>query len=154
MTSKKDGRKIYLEDMSVGDTFRSGNHLIDADQIVRFAQQFDPQPFHLEEQAAASTLFKGLAASGWHTAAITMRLMVDSLPFSHGLIGADASLSWPRATRPGDVLRVESEILEIRMSKSKPGQAFVTIQHLTLNQHNEVCQKSVTKILAFSKTVA
>ncbi len=112
----------YLEDFEPGQTFRSGRIRIDAERIKSFAAEFDPQPFHLDERAAADSIFRGLAASGWHTAAITMRLLVDSdLKLAGGIVGAGFDeLRWPRPVRPGDELRVESEVLEIRASKSRP----------------------------------
>src|ERR1700722_16811712 len=111
--------KLYLEDIAVGMEFVSGEHQLDAAQIKAFASQFDPQPFHLDEQAAQGSFFQGLAASGWHTMAITMRLLVESLPFSQGVIGAGAELSWPRPTRPNDVLHVKSTITDIMPSRSE-----------------------------------
>ena len=105
--------RLYLDELSVGQRFTSGAHALDAAQIKAFAGQFDPQPFHLDEEAAQGTLFAGLAASGWHTAAITMRLLVDGgAPIAGGVIGAGGEIAWPRPTRPGDVLQVESEVLE------------------------------------------
>src|SRR5215217_7844612 len=114
----------YLEDFEAGQTFRSGRIPIDAERIKSFAAEFDPQPFHLEERAAADSIFRGLAASGWHTAAITMRLLVDSdLKPAGGIVGAGFDeFRWPRPVRPGEVLRVESEVLETRASKSRPEQ--------------------------------
>src|SRR4051812_46681465 len=103
--------RFFLDDLQVGQRFVSGTHLVDEDQITAFARQFDPQPFHLDDAAAKASLFGGLAASGWHTAAITMRLLVESgLPLEGGIIGAGGEVAWPRPTRPGDVLRVESEV--------------------------------------------
>lgn len=145
-------RKLFLDDLSVGDTFRSGTHLIDEQQIKSFALQFDPQPFHLDNQAAEHTFFAGLAASGWHTAAITMRLLVSSLPLDAGLIGAGSELEWSTATRPGDELRVETTVLAINPSKSKPDRGLVTFQTLTLNQHDEVRQRSIAKLLVFRRS--
>ena len=104
---------VYLEDLSVGQRFTSGTWTLDAEAIKRFAAEFDPQPFHTDEEAAKETFFGGLAASGWHTAAVTMRLLVDGgAPIGRGVIGAGGEIAWPRATRPGDTLHVESEILE------------------------------------------
>lgn len=104
--------RLYLDDLHVGQRFTSGVHALDTAQIKAFAGQFDPQPFHLDDEAARSTLFAGLVASGWHTAAITMRLLVQGgVPIARGLIGVGAEVSWPRPTRPGDVLRVESEVV-------------------------------------------
>ena len=104
----------YFDDLHVGQRFISGTHLIDEEQIKAFARQFDPQPFHLDSQAAKDTMFEGLVASGWHTAAITMRLMVENgLQIAGGLVGAGAELTWPKPTRPDSTLHVESEILEL-----------------------------------------
>lgn len=116
-------KELFLEDLAVGQTFGSGRLQIDAEDIKRFATDFDPQPFHLDEQAARETIFRGLAASGWHTAALTMRLLVESeFNPAGGLVGASMDeLRWPRPVRPGDGLRIVIEILEIRPSKSRPG---------------------------------
>ncbi len=120
--------------------------------IKTFAAAFDPQPFHLDEAAARATIFGGLSASGWHTAAATMRLLVTGgLPFATGLIGLGGEISWPRPTRPGDTLRVESEILAILPSRSKPNQAIVTVRSITLNQHAEEVQLLTSKILAYKR---
>src|SRR5262245_4344470 len=115
--AKPDGR-FYLDDLHVGQHFTGAtHHLVDAAQITAYARQFDPQPFHLDDAAARQTLFGGLAASGWHTMAITMRLLVEGgLPLAGGIIGAGAEIAWPRPTRPGDILRVVSEIEEITPS--------------------------------------
>lgn len=142
---------IYLEDIAVGDVFTSAEHLLDAEQIKAFARQFDPQPFHLDEDAARHSFFQGLAASGWHTAAITMRLLVDSLPFARGVIGAGSQLTWPQATRPGDVLKVTSTLLSITPSRSKPDRALVEVECVTSNQRGEVLQRSINKVLSFRR---
>jgi len=119
----------------------SATHLIDAAQIKAFARQFDPQPFHLDEEAAKSTLFGRLVASGWHTAAISMRLQVESgLPIAGGMIGIGGEMSWPRPTLPGDVLRVETEIKEVRPSRSRPDRGVVRVYSETRNQRDEVVQ--------------
>lgn len=142
---------LYLDDLAVGDEFRSAEHRLDAAQVKNYARQFDPQPFHLDENAARDSFFGGLAASGWHTASITMRLLVESLPFARGVIGAGAEIAWPRPTRPGDVLHVRSTVLEIRPSRSRPDRGLVTMESLTLNQDNEVCQRLVATLLAFRR---
>jgi acyl dehydratase len=112
---------LFLEDLRVGQRFSSGAHTVDAAQIKAFAKQFDPQPFHLDGEAAKATLFGGLAASGWHTAAITMKLLVESgLPLGGGIIGSGGEISWPKPTRPGDTLSVVSEIEEVNPSRSRP----------------------------------
>ncbi len=116
--------QLYLDDLYVGQRFTSGTYVMEAARIKEFAAEFDPQPFHLDEAAARMSLFKGLVASGWHTAAVAMRLLVTGgLPFANGIVGFGGQLSWPRPTRPGDILRVESEIVEITPSRSKPHQA-------------------------------
>ena len=144
MTLRRDpgaDRRLYLEDLHVGQRFVSRSHAIDKEQIKAFAAQFDPQAFHLDEEAAKTTWFGGLAASGWHTAAITMRLLVDGgAPIAGGVIGAGGEISWPRATRPGDVLTVESEVLEIAPSRSKPDRGKVTLRSETRNQRGEIVQ--------------
>jgi acyl dehydratase len=141
---------LYLEDLHVGQRFTSGVYRVDEDRIKAFAAEFDPQPFHLDQAAAQGSIFGGLAASGWHTAAITMRLMVTGgLPFAAGIIGAGGEIAWPRPTRAGDILRVESEIVEIVPSRSKPNQAFVKVRSTTLNQDGEPVQVFTGRILVF-----
>jgi acyl dehydratase len=143
---------VYLEDLRVGQRFTSGTYLMEESGIKAFAAAFDPQPFHLDEAAARTTIFGGLAASGWHTAAATMRLLVTGgLPFATGLIGVGGEISWPRPTRPGDTLRVESEILAILPSRSKPNQAIVTVKSITLNQNAEEVQVLTSKILLYKR---
>ncbi|EMX8448120.1 MaoC family dehydratase [Pseudomonas aeruginosa] len=143
---------IYLEDLAVGDVFLSDHYTLDAEQIIRFATEFDPQPFHLDHHAARDTFFQGLAASGWQTASITMRLLVASLPLARGIIGAGAEMAWPQATRPGDVLRVTSKIISITPSLSKPDRGIVVVECITSNQKDEVLQRMVTTILCFKKS--
>ncbi|HXM45468.1 MAG TPA: MaoC family dehydratase [Bryobacteraceae bacterium] len=145
-------RPLYLEDLHVGQRFKSGAYRIDEDGIRTFAEEFDPQPFHLDDAAAQGTIFGGLAASGWHTAAITMRLMVTGgVPLAAGIIGVGGEIAWPRPTRAGDTLRVESEIVEIIPSRSKPNQALVKVRSTTLNQDGEPVQVFTGKILAFKR---
>jgi acyl dehydratase len=132
----------YLDDFAVGQTFGSGRMRIDEDRIKSFAAEFDPQPFHLDAEAARKSLFGGLAASGWHTAALTMRLLVESeIKPVGGIVGAGFDeLRWPRPVRPGDELRVESEVLEVRPSKSRPEQGIIKVRTTTLNQNGEAVQ--------------
>ena len=139
----------YLEYFAVGQTFRSGRLRIDAEQITTFAAAFDPQPFHLDEMAARHTIFRGLAASGWHTAAVTMRLLVESdLTPAGGLIGAGFDeCRWPWPVRPGDELRVESEVLEVRPSQSRPDQGLLKVRTTTLNQHGEAVQVLIANLM-------
>jgi acyl dehydratase len=143
---------LYLEDLYVGQRFTSGTHYMDEARIKEFAREFDPQPFHLEDAAAKSSVFGGLAASGWHTAAVAMRLLVESgLPFGNGIIGLGGELAWPKPTRPGDTLHVESEILEIVPSRSKPNQAIVKVRSVTLNQDGEAVHSFTSKCLVFKR---
>jgi acyl dehydratase len=139
----------YLEDFAVGQTFGSGRLRISGEQIKAFATEFDPQPFHLNEEAAQDTIFQGLAASGWHTAALTMRLLVESeLKPAGGLVGAGFDeFRWPRPVRPGDELHIESEVLEVRPSKSRPTQGIIKVRTTTLNQNDEPVQIQVVNIV-------
>lgn len=144
---------LYLEDLQVGQRFASqGEYGVEEERVKSFAAEFDPQPFHLDDAAAQSSVFRGLAASGWHTAAITMRLLVTGgLPFASGIVGLGGEISWPRPTRPGDVLRVESEIVEIVPSRSKPNQGIVKVRNTTLNQKNEPVQVFTASILVYRR---
>ena len=140
----------FLEDFAVGQTFGgSGRIQIDTERIKSFAAEFDPQPFHLDERAADGSIFKGLAASGWHTAALTMRLLVESdLKPAGGIVGAGFDeFRWPRPVRPGDELRVQSEVLEVRPSKSRPDQGSIKLKTTTLNQNGEAVQISVGNLI-------
>jgi len=144
---------LYLEDLHPGQRFTSGLYHMDEDRIKAFATEFDPQPFHLDKSAAQASVFRGLAASGWHTAAVTMYLLVTSgLPLANGIIGLGGEIAWPKPTRPGDTLRVESEILEIRCSRSKPQQGIVIVRSTTLNQDAEPVYVFTAKILVFRRT--
>jgi acyl dehydratase len=143
---------LYLEDVFVGQRFVTASHLLTANEIKAFASAFDPQPFHTDEEAAKDTFFKGLAASGWHTASISMRLQVDSGPqIAGGMIGAGGELTWPLPTRPGDEIRVESEVIEVKPSHSKPERGFVTLRSETKNQKNEVVQLFIVKLLVWRR---
>ncbi len=138
----------YLEDLQVGQRFVSGSYTVTLAEIIEFATRFDPQPFHLNEAAARASLFGGLAASGWHTASITMRLNVTGgLPVAGGIIGAGGEIAWPRPTRPGDTLHVESEILDIKPSKSRPDRGMVTIRSETRIQSGDVVQVLTAKLV-------
>jgi len=145
------GDRLYLEDLHVGQSWISEPHTIDVDQIKRFAADYDPQPFHLDEKAAENSLFKGLAASGWHTAALTMRMLVESVPLADGLIGAELQLAWPKPTRPGMTLRVFSEVADIRPSRSKPEMAIVTMRNETRDEDGEVLQLFTVKMPVFKR---
>jgi acyl dehydratase len=139
----------YLEDFAVGQTFGSGRLQIKEERIKSFAAEFDPQPFHLDAAAARNTIFQGLAASGWHTAAVTMRLLVESeLKPAGGIVGAGFDeLRWPRPVRPGDELRVESEVLGVRPSKSRPDLGLIKVRTTTLNQNGDAVQIAIGNLL-------
>jgi acyl dehydratase len=144
--------QLYLEDLHVGQRFISGTYRITEDQIRAFALEFDPQPFHLDEVKANASIFAGLAASGWHTAAVAMRLLVTGgLPLGNGIIGLGGDLAWPRPTRPGDTLHVESEVMEIVPSRSKPNQAVVKVRSTTMNQQGEAVHVFTGKVLVFKR---
>lgn len=154
-TNNERGRLLYLDDLRVEQRFASGSYALDEEEIKAFAAAFDPQAFHLDGEAARETLFGGLAASGWHTAAITMRLQVDGgLPIAGGIVGAGGEISWPKPTRPGDILHVESELVEITPSRSRPDRGIVTIRSETLNQRGEVVQILRAKLLVHRRPVA
>ncbi|HET6862101.1 MAG TPA: MaoC family dehydratase [Pyrinomonadaceae bacterium] len=139
----------YLEDFSVGQVFRAGPLRVNSDRIKSFASEFDPQPFHLDENAASETMFGGLAASGWHTAAMTMRMLVDSdLKPAGGIIGVGfEEFRWPAPVRPDDELRIEIEVLDIKTSRSRPTQGFIKLRTTTLNQDNTAVQIAVGQLL-------
>ena len=150
MTEKIE--QLYLEDRSVGQRFTSASYVIELARMKEFAAEFDPQPFHLEEAAAEVSIFKGLAASGWYTAAVAMRLLVTGgLPFANGIVGLGGEIAWPKPTRPGDVLHVESEIVEITPSRSKPQQGIVTVRSTMLNQNGDVVYLLTAKLLVFRR---
>ena len=131
----------YFEDLKAGDRFASSPYEVTTEGIVSFAREFDPQPFHVDLSAADKSMFKGLAASGWHTAAITMRLFVQATNFAEGAVGLGVDeLRWPVPVRPGDALRVEVEIVDLRESRSKLNHGIIRIRNTTTNQRGEIVQ--------------
>jgi acyl dehydratase len=153
--NKTRSDQMHLDDLHVGQRFTSGSHRLDEEQIKAFAIQFDPQPFHTDKQAAKQTFFKGLAASGWHTAAITMRLNVESgPPLAGGFVGAGGELSWPAPTRPGDVLHVESEVVEVTPSRSRPDRGTIVLLSRTMNQRGDVVQITKARLVVPRKVAA
>jgi acyl dehydratase len=139
---------LYLDDPTVGQRFASATYTVDAAEIQRFAAEYDPQPFHMDETAARETLFGGLVASGWHTAGMMMRLIVGGgLPIAGGIIGSGGELLWTKPVRPGDTLHVECEVLEITPSRSKPDRGMVVVRCVTLNQHGEMVQSFTPKLV-------
>jgi acyl dehydratase len=140
--------QLYFEDLTVGRTFESGSYTVDREEIIGFARAFDPQPFHLDDAAALEGPFAGLAASGWHTASITMRLLVEGgAPFAGGLIGAGAELTWLKPVRPGDVLHVHSEVTSARASRSRPDRGVVALTSETFNTLGEPVQRLVSTVI-------
>jgi len=144
----------YLEDYAVGQIFGSGRLRVEAQRIKSFAAEFDPQPFHLDETLAGDSIFRGLAASGWHTAAMTMRLLVDGdLKPAGGIIGTGFDeFGWPQPVRPGDELHIESEVLDVRPSRSRPDQGLIKVRTTTFNQHKEIVQVQIGNLLVPRKS--
>lgn len=141
-------RPLYLEDLHVGQRFVTASQRVDAEQIKQFARQFDPQSFHLDERAATSSIFGELVASGWHTAALTMRLIVTGgPPLAGGAIGVGGEIAWPRPVRPGDALHLEGEVIEVTPSRSKPDRGVVTIRYETKTGDGSVVQIFTGKII-------
>lgn len=146
--TNRTAHPYYLDDLHAGQRFESETHIIDEEQIKTFARQFDPQPFHLDDAEARNTLFGGLAASGWHTAAITMRLLAEGgLPVAGGIIGAGGEIAWPTPTRPGDILHVESEVVSVTPSRSRPDRGTAVMRCITKNQKNESVQELTAKLI-------
>jgi acyl dehydratase len=141
-------KTLYLDDLAVGRTFVTGSTTLTLEGCKAFAAAFDPQPFHLNEAAAQSSVFGRIAASGWYTASLSMRLLVEGeLTIAGGLVGLGGEMTWPRPTYPGDTLRVETEVLAARVSESKPDRGIVTVRNQTLNQRGEAVQIAVVKML-------
>lgn len=139
----------YLDDLTPGDRFAGGPVTVTAEDIIAYARQFDPQPFHLDAEAATETVFGGLAASGWHTAGLTMRMIVTGDgQLAGGFVGMGVEeVRWPKATRPGDTLRIESEVLEVRVSEKRPDRGIARIRTTTFNQDNDMVQVMTANLL-------
>jgi acyl dehydratase len=143
----------YFEDLKPGDRFKSETYRVSEEQIVSFAREFDPQPFHLDRAVARQTMFGEFIASGWHTAAITMRLFVQTLNFAEGAIGLGVDeLRWPTAVKPNDVLQVETEIVDLRESRSKPSHGVVRLRYVTTNQRGDIVQTMYASALVLRRT--
>jgi acyl dehydratase len=139
---------LHFDDLKVGDTFTTESYEVSAADITRFAAEFDPQPFHLDDEAARGTMFGGLAASGWHTAAITMRLLVSEGPkLANGVLGAGCELQWTLPTRPGDVLHVESEVVELIPSRSRTDRGTLVLRSRTINQDGQIVQDMTARLI-------
>ncbi|MCC6718388.1 MAG: MaoC family dehydratase [Acetobacteraceae bacterium] len=140
---------LYFEDLSLGMAWRSATTTVTEADIIGFARDFDPQPFHTDPVAAAShRLFRGLAASGWHTAALTMRLFASgTTSIAGGIIGNGIDeLRWPRPVRPGDTLAVTSEVVELRPPEPRRGVGWARIRNTTANQNGEVVQTMIASL--------
>jgi acyl dehydratase len=145
---------IFFGDLRIGDHFQSGTHELKVGDIKRFAGEFDPQPFHLDDAAARQTIFGGLAASGWHTAAITMRLLVTNGPkLANGFLGAGGEIEWKTPARPGDVLHVDSEVVELIPSRSRPDRGVVVMRVTTANQRGDIVQILSAKLMVARRSV-
>jgi acyl dehydratase len=146
---------LFFDDLRIGDRFQSPTHTLNADDIKRFAAEFDPQPFHLDDEAARGTIFGGLAASGWHTAAITMRLLVTGGPkLANGIVGTGGDIEWKRPARAGDVLHVDSEVVELIPSRSRPDRGIAVLRATTLNQRGDTVQIVNAKLMVARQSVA
>jgi acyl dehydratase len=153
MSMVEDRQPLYLDDIKPGDRFVSRAEQMTADDIKAFAAQFDPQPFHMDEAEAGPSFFGGLAASGWHTAAFSMRLLVTSgLALAGGLIGIGGEITWPRPTRPGDVLHVETTVLDVTPSRSRLDRGVINVENLTKTADAEIVQRFVGKLVVFRRT--
>ena len=140
---------LYYEDLNVGMLLESRELVVTAEDVREFASKYDPQPFHLDPIAAQATFFKGLVASGWHTSALTMRLVVESLPIAGGVVGGGVDeLRWPNALRPGDTIRLSSEVIEMRTLRSRTDVGLVKFRVTTLNQRAEPVQVMVPNLFA------
>jgi len=139
----------YWEDLPVGTAFQSTSYQVEAEEIIGFATRYDPQPFHTDPEAAKSTIFGGLVASGWLTTAVTMRLLVGAgIDVAGGLIGLGVDeLRWPKAVRPGDELHIECEVIEAATSRSRTDRGTVRIRTTTLNQKGETVQSMIATLL-------
>ena len=143
---------LYLEDLSEGQIFRSEPRVLAAEEIIRFARDNDPQYFHIDAEAAKASLFGGLVASGWQTAALSMRLLIEGpAPFAGGLVGMGAELSWPKPVRPGNSIRIEAEVTQVSRSRSRPDRGIVTLRLTTFNQRDEPVQKVFARVLVFAR---
>jgi acyl dehydratase len=148
-------KEYYYDDVKVGDRFKSEPLEVTEKQVIEFAHKFDPQMFHLNRKNAERTIFKGLIASGWHTAAMTMRLFVQTMNFAEGAIGLGVDeLRWPNVVRPGDVLTVETEIVDLRPSRSKPNYGIIRLRNVTANQRGEIVQTMLASAMVPRRTGA
>lgn len=144
-----EDKDVWIGEFEIGDFYTSDTYEVTEEEIIEFAEKYDPQYFHTDPEKAKDSFFDGLASSGWMTAAISMKLQVDSHPFGFDLIGIEVDLEWPSPTRVGDVLQIKTEIKDLKMSRSKPNQGIIKIETVTKNQHDEVRMVMQNKILGF-----
>ena len=143
---------LYLEDLSVGQVFRSESRVVTREEMIAFARDNDPQDFHLDAEAGKASLFGGLVASGWQTAALSMRLLVEGpAPFAGGLVGVGAEIGWMKPVRPGDSIRIEGEVTDVNRSRSRPDRGVVTLRLTTYNQRDEPVQRIVARAVVFAR---
>jgi acyl dehydratase len=146
---------LYFDDLHRGQQFVTAAMTVAEEDILRFAREFDPQPFHLDHAAADQSLFRGLSGSGWHTAAITMRLLVESgPPLAGGILGVGGEISWSLPMRPGDTLEVHCEVLELTPSRSKPDRGVATLRNETRNQRGQIVQTFVARVIVPRRTTS
>lgn len=141
------GQRLFLEDLAIGRRFAAGPVRISVEDILAYATRFDPQPFHTDPTTTGHPVLGGHSASGWHTASLTMRMITEALPLAWGVVGGGGEIAWPRPVRPGDMLRVEAEVLETGRSRSRPGQGWARVRVTTLNQRDEPVQVLVTRLI-------
>lgn len=147
---------LYFDDLEVGATYEAGPITMERDRIISFATEFDPQPMHIDEEAATAGPLGGLIASGWHTAAVTMRLLTDGAlpPLAGGAVGAGIeALAWPTPVRPGDVLRAKSEIIDLRPSRSRPDRGLMRLRTVTTRADGTIVQ-TITSVIMVPRLVA
>lgn len=140
-----------LDDMKVGLRFTGESHVVEEQEIIAFAKQFDPQPFHIDPALASRTLFGGLIASGWHTGAMTMRLLLEAFPIGGGTIGLGGEVTWPHPVRANDALHIEGEVSAVKPSRSHDDRGIVTVRTETKNQNGEVVQTLTANLLVFRR---
>jgi len=143
-----DRGELFLEDLREGMRFAAGPLRVEAEEVVAFAMHYDPQPFHLDHEAVRSTLLGGRAASGWHTAALTMRLLTEALPLAGGVIGRGGEIQWPCPMRPSDILRIDCEVVEVQPSQSRPNEGWLTMWVTRLNARDKAEQVLTVGLLA------
>lgn len=145
---KKD---VWLGEFEIGDYYISDTYEVTEKEIIEFSEKYDPQYFHTDPEKAKDSFFGRLASSGWMTAGITMKLQVETSPFAFDLVGLGVEIKWPLPTLPGDLLKIRTEVTDIKISESKPNQGIISIETITTNQDDEVKMVLQNKILGFKR---